>query len=177
MSRAVYPSPRSLRTKSTVKRRPRIVGLPLQTVGSIWIRSKAIMLQYVIPSHVASPEKTSPPLLPSRPALLARLIFPACLSLVSLFKPRIQNSKPRTGFISSFRFSGLGQVYGGPERGEVHERLTVSGYLGCLARLTFPPCPSLLVHFKFIIHNSELITQNWLPPARSAHFKFLIPHS
>ena len=59
MSTAVYPSPKSLRTKSTVKRRPRIVGLPLQTVGSIWILSKAIAFQYAILSHAASPEETS----------------------------------------------------------------------------------------------------------------------
>jgi hypothetical protein len=35
MSSAVNPLPKSLRTKSTVKRRPRMVGLPLQTAGSI----------------------------------------------------------------------------------------------------------------------------------------------
>src|SRR5437773_36973 len=42
MSSAVYPSPRSLRTKSTVRRSPRMVGRPSQTPGVTLTRSSIV---------------------------------------------------------------------------------------------------------------------------------------
>jgi hypothetical protein len=36
-----------------VKRRPRIVGLPPQTAGSLWIRLSAMQVPYLIPPRAA----------------------------------------------------------------------------------------------------------------------------